>query len=50
MESLLPYLLAYPNPDDPLNREASMLLRDNSAAYTAKVLEHVKRHGKKIEN
>lgn len=49
MESLLPYLLAYPNPDDPLNREASMLLRDNAAAYTAKVLEHVKRHGKKIE-
>jgi ubiquitin-protein ligase len=49
MESLLPYLLAYPNADDPLNREASVLLRDNPSLYTAKVLENVKRHGLKNE-
>jgi ubiquitin-conjugating enzyme E2 H len=49
MESLLPYLLAYPNADDPLNRDASALLRDNPSLYTSKVLESVKRHGLKID-
>lgn len=39
VDSLLPYLLRYPNPDDPLNREAAVLMRQNPAAYTAKVLD-----------
>lgn len=44
IESLLTYLLTYPNPDDPLNREAAALMRENPAAYTAKVLETTRRY------
>jgi ubiquitin-conjugating enzyme E2 H len=44
METLLPYLLAYPNPDDPLNREAAALLRDNPTSYSVKVSEATKRY------
>lgn len=47
METLLPYLLTYPNPDDPLNREAAALLRDNPEAYTLKVLDATKRYALK---
>jgi len=45
VETLLPYLLAYPNADDPLNREAAVLLRDTPEAFTAKVLETTKKFG-----
>lgn len=48
VESLLVYLLAYPNPDDPLNRDAAGLMRDNPTAYAAKVLEATKRYGIKV--
>ena len=44
MDSLLPYLLTYPNAEDPLNREAAALLQENAEAYTRKVLEATKRH------
>lgn len=44
LDSLLPYLLTYPNPEDPLNREAAILMRDSPDTYTAKVMEAVKRH------
>lgn len=44
METLLPYLLAYPNPEDPLNREAAAMLKATPEAYTAKVLEATKRY------
>ena len=43
MESLLPYLLAYPNPDDPLNRSAAALLRDSPAEYMATVADNVRK-------
>lgn len=46
VDSLLPYLLAYPNPDDPLNREAAALLRDNPQAYASQVHEAVVRYAK----
>lgn len=42
METLLPYLLAYPNHDDPLNRDAAAMLRDNPEAYASKVLDTTK--------
>lgn len=44
MDSLLPYLLAYPNPEDPLNRDAAALLQDSPEMYTKKVIEATKRH------
>jgi len=44
METLLPYLLAYPNSEDPLNREAAALMRDNPEQYAAKVIDAVKRY------
>ena len=47
MESLLPYLLTYPNPSDPLNREAAVLMNENNAAYLSKVLEATQRYATK---
>jgi ubiquitin-conjugating enzyme E2 H len=44
METLLPYLLAYPNPEDPLNREAAALFNDNPSLYGTRVIENVKRY------
>lgn len=37
METLLPYLLNYPNPDDPLNREAAALLKQSPEDYKKEV-------------
>jgi len=48
LDSLLPYLLAYPNPDDPLNRDAAALLRENSQLYTNQVMEAVIRYAKAV--
>lgn len=44
MEALLPYLLTYPNPEDPLNREAAALLVENKNAYALKVIDSVRKH------
>ena len=44
LDSLLPYLLTYPNPDDPLNRDAASLFRENPKVYTTKVLEATKKY------
>ncbi|OLY84580.1 Ubiquitin-conjugating enzyme E2 8 [Smittium mucronatum] len=46
-ETFLPQLLRYPNPSDPLNGEAASLLIRNSAAYDAKVKDHVKKYATK---
>jgi len=46
MESLLPYLLIYPNPNDPLNRDAASMYLDNKEMYNTKVIECVNQHAK----
>lgn len=39
METLLPQLLTYPNPDDPLNEEAAKLLLEDIEAFRARCRE-----------
>ncbi|KAI5162983.1 ubiquitin-conjugating enzyme E2 H [Nematocida ausubeli] len=46
IETFLPQLLAYPNPDDPLNIEAGRLYRENIGAYERKVSEYVDQYAK----
>jgi ubiquitin-conjugating enzyme E2 H len=43
MEDLLPYLLRYPNPDDPLNRDAAALFKSNKEAFIVRALEATRR-------
>ena len=43
----LPQLLLYPNPADPLNRQAAQLLMKDPTAYQTRVKEHVKQHASK---
>jgi ubiquitin-conjugating enzyme E2 H len=42
VETVLPYLLSYPNPDDPLNRDAAHLLKTNKEGFESRVREHSK--------
>lgn len=42
VETVLPYLLSYPNPDDPLNRDAAHLLKTNKEGFENRVREHSK--------
>lgn len=44
VETILPYLLTYPNPDDPLNREAAHLMKTNLASFEARAKEHAHKH------
>lgn len=46
VETVLPYLLNYPNPDDPLNREAAYLMKTNLPAFNTKAKQHSKAHCK----
>ena len=39
-ETLVPYLLAYPNPDDPLNKEAASLMKANKLLFEKKAKTH----------
>lgn len=47
LEGFLPQLLRYPNPADPLNSEAAMLLTREPKAYDTKVREHVRKYASK---
>jgi ubiquitin-conjugating enzyme E2 H len=40
VEVVLPYLLSYPNPDDPLNRDAAHLLKTNKDAFDVRAKAH----------
>ncbi|KAI5192470.1 ubiquitin-conjugating enzyme E2 H [Nematocida minor] len=44
VETFLPQLLAYPNPDDPLNIEAGRLFRESKEEYEKKVGEYVSQY------
>ena len=41
VETFLPQLLTYPNPDDPLNQEASILYNENRTLFTKKVNKYL---------
>jgi ubiquitin-conjugating enzyme E2 H len=48
VETVLPYLLNYPNPDDPLNREAAHLMKTNLHGFNTKAKQHSLMHSKKV--
>jgi ubiquitin-conjugating enzyme E2 H len=48
IEDILPLFLASPNPNDPLNADASVLLKSSPANFEKKVQEHAKKHSYKI--
>uniref|UniRef100_A0A7S0VKB9 UBC core domain-containing protein n=1 Tax=Polytomella parva TaxID=51329 RepID=A0A7S0VKB9_9CHLO len=43
-EVFLPQLLLYPNPGDPLNREAAALLMQSPELYAKKIKDHIRMH------
>lgn len=45
-DTLLPQLLLYPNPDDPLNIEAANLMKKNIDEYNKIVVLYVEKYGK----
>jgi ubiquitin-conjugating enzyme E2 H len=49
-EMFLPQLLTYPNPDDPLNREAALLYKTNRRVYASKVKEYIVKYCELNEN
>ena len=47
VQELLPYLLRYPNPSDPLNREAAALLANDAKAFEAKARKHSQKNARR---
>lgn len=48
-EVFLPQLLLYPNPIDPLNQEAAVLLLKDPKGYEKRVMEYILKHSQKPE-
>lgn len=48
-QMFLPQLLTYPNPDDPLNREAALYYKTNPRVYASKVKEFIVKYCEKNE-
>ena len=48
IEAQLPYLLQYPNPSDPFNREAAALLASSAERFKAYCKEHCAKYAKKV--
>jgi len=48
IEDILPLFLISPNPNDPLNAEASVLLKSSTANFEKKVQEHAKKNSFKF--
>jgi ubiquitin-protein ligase len=46
--SQIAYLLQYPNPSDPFNREAAMMMHTDKERFKAHVKQHCEKHAKKL--
>lgn len=44
IDTILPLLLSYPNPDDPLNRDAAFALKESPTNFAITVKAHCKKH------
>ena len=49
IEAQLPYLLQYPNPSDPFNREAAALLASAPDRFKQFCKEHCEKHARKVK-
>jgi len=49
-EVFLPQLLTYPNPDDPLNREAALIYKTNRRVFASRVKEYIMKYCENDEN
>jgi len=47
IQTQLPFLLQYPNPADPFNRDAAVLLNSSPEAFRVTVRNHCEKFGKK---
>jgi ubiquitin-conjugating enzyme E2 H len=49
-EIFIPQLMAYPNPDDPLNREAAILYKTNRRVFASRAKEYIIKYCERNED